>query len=91
MTETVVTVGIDQPAEEKLLHSAIDTFTRWREAVCGLEAVDPTLDVPDIMVRTQYGMDGEIKKRMVFPNRRCAATFVFIWRSHKRAHLPVGN
>ncbi|MEL6245304.1 MAG: hypothetical protein AAFR41_07265 [Pseudomonadota bacterium] len=86
MTETVVTVGLGQPAEEKLLHSAIDTFTRWREAVCGVDAVDPELDVPDIMVRTQHGLDGEISKRIVFPNRRCAATFLYIWRSHKRAN-----
>jgi len=89
MAETVVTVGLGQPAEEKLLHSAIDTFTRWREAVCGMDAVeaDDELDVPDIMVRTQYGPGGAIQKRMVFPNRRCAATFLYIWRSHKRAHL----
>lgn len=89
MTETVLTVGIDQPAEEKLLHSAIDTFARWREAVCGMDAVQPELDVPDIMVRTQYSLDGEISKRIVFPNRRCAATFLYIWRSHKRAHLTA--
>ena len=87
MTETVVTVGIRQPAEEKLLHSAIDTFTRWREAMCGIEAVEADIDVPDIMVRTQFGARGEISKRIVFPNRKCAATFLHIWRSHRRAHL----
>ena len=85
MADVVVKLGLDRPGDDIILANAIETYARWRQAMCERESRTDEDDAPDIMVKTGWTESGAFTKHVIFPERRWAAAFLRIWRLQRRA------
>lgn len=84
MSDVVVNLGLEAPADEVVLTNAIETYTKWRQYMCNPEERQDDGDAPEIMVKTRPGSNGEVTKTLIFQERRWAAAFLRIWRNERR-------
>ncbi|MEM1106373.1 MAG: hypothetical protein AAGH87_08265 [Pseudomonadota bacterium] len=85
MSDVTVNLGMAGDRDEKILSSAIEMYTQWRQNMCDMEARAHQGDAPDIMVKTAFAACGAVSKTLIFQERRWAAAFLLIWR-HQRRH-----
>lgn len=82
-SESIISVGVDRPADEARLTSAIDAFTRWRADIPADSAAEA--DAPAIIVRTAWGADGRLRKTLIFDDVKWADFFLKIWQHESLA------
>ncbi len=73
---------VDETVPETALVNTIERFTVWREATA--KADRPCRDIPDLMMKTICGPDGQLRRRISLAEDSWASAFMSFWDSELR-------
>lgn len=87
MNDVVLKLGLARPGDDLRLNNAIETYAQWRAHLCDAGERLEDAGAPDIMVKTGFRHCGAMDKTLIFPERRWAAAFLWIWRAERKRPL----
>lgn len=78
MNDIIVDLNLTSPEEDAFLSTVLDSFVAQQ-----LNDNHASGDGPEMMVRTAFTPNGDIRKKVIFQSPRWAEAFMAYWESQK--------